>query len=140
MKRAIVNATQADAPPLVRDTALLIPNPKLRLREQLREVMRFKHYSVRTEESYWHWIRVFILFHHKRHPREMGPPEVQAFLTHLAVERDVAVSTQNEALNAVVFLYGQVLHQPLARIEEWTRPTRPAGLPVVRRQEEARRS
>jgi hypothetical protein len=87
---------------------LLVPNPKLRLREQVREVMRFKHYAVRTEETYWGWIRQFILFHGKRHPREMGLPEVEAFLTHLAAGRDVAVATQNQALNALVFLYGQV--------------------------------
>src|SRR5204863_9260529 len=104
MKRAIVNATQADAPPLVRDTALLVPNPKLRLREQLREVMRFKHYSVRTEESYWNWIRQFIVFHGKRHPREMSEGEVHQFLSHLATDRSVAVSTQNQAVNALVFV------------------------------------
>ena len=72
-----------------RPAALFIPNPKLRLREQLREVMRFLHYSVRTEESYWLWIRRFILFHNKRHPREMGSAEVHAFLTGL---RGFAVS------------------------------------------------
>ena len=75
---------------------LLVPNPKLRLREQLREVMRFKHYSVRTEETYWHWIRQFILFHGKRHPRELGDAQVHQFLTHLATQRDVAVATQNQ--------------------------------------------
>src|SRR6187455_2205173 len=84
---------------------LLVPNPKLRLREQLREVMRFKHYSVRTEQTYWHWIRHFILFHQKKHPREMGEAQVHAFLTHLAAQRNVAVATQNQALNALVFLY-----------------------------------
>jgi hypothetical protein len=70
---------------------LLVPNPKLRLREQLREVMRFKHYSVRTEESYWQWIRQFILFHGKKHPREMGDGQVHQFLSYLATERNVAV-------------------------------------------------
>jgi hypothetical protein len=100
---------------------LLVPNPKLRLREQLREVMRFKHYSLRTEESYWNWIRQFILFHGKRHPRDMGEAEVHAFLTHLAAERNVAVATQNQALNALVFLYGQVLHRSLGQLEEFTR-------------------
>jgi integron integrase len=118
---------------------LLVPNPKLRLREQLREVMRFKHYSLRTEETYWGWIRQFILFHGKRHPREMGPAEVHSFLTHLAANRNVAVSTQNQALNAVVFLYKQVLHQPLGQLEEFERPARPVRVPVVLTQEEARR-
>jgi len=116
---------------------LLVPNPKLRLREQLHEVMRFKHYSVRTEETYWNWMRQFILFHGKKHPREMGLGEVHAFLTHLAVDRNVAVATQNQALNALVFLYGQVLHQPLGQLEEYARPSRPARLPVVLTRAEA---
>ena len=86
-----------------------LPNPKLRLREQLREVMRDKQFSPRTEAAYWHWIRGFILFHQKRHPREMGTAEVQASLSYLAAERDVAPATQNQALNALVFLYREVL-------------------------------
>src|SRR5678816_2350517 len=98
---------------------LFVPNPKLRLRQQVREVMRFRHYSVRTEETYWGWIRQFIFFHDKRHPREMGDREVHAFLTHLAAHRNVAVSTQNQALNALVFLYAQVLS--LIHISEPTR-------------------
>jgi integron integrase len=118
---------------------LLVPNPKLRLREQLREVMRFKHYSVRTEETYWGWIRQFILFHGKRHPRELGDEEVRAFLTHLAAGRNVAPATQNQALNALVFLYRQVLHRPLGQLGEFERPTRPARIPVVLTQAEARR-
>jgi len=117
---------------------LLVPNPKLRLREQLREVMRFKHYSVRTEETYWGWIRQFILFHQKKHPKELGDGEVHAFLTHLAVERTVAVATQNQALNALVFLYAQVLHRPLGQLAEFERPTRPPRLPVVLTQQEVR--
>ena len=82
-------------------TGRLLPNPKLKLREQLREVMRFKQMSERTEESYWHWIKGFILFHGKRHPREMHAAEVQAYLSHLAVEKTVAVATQNQALHPV---------------------------------------
>jgi len=108
-----------------------VPNPQLRLREQVREVMRFKHYAVRTEETYWGWMKQFIVFHGKRHPREMGAGEVHEFLTYLAVERQVAVATQNQALNALVFLYGEVLHQPLGQLAVFTRPTRPARLPVV---------
>ena len=73
-----------------------IPNPKLRLRDQLREVMRFKQFSLRTEEAYWVWIRQFILFHGKRHPRELGKAEVEAFLSHLTTTKNVAVSTQNQ--------------------------------------------
>ena len=117
----------------------LVPNPKLRLREQVREVMRFAHYAIRTEEAYWQWIRRFILFHDKRHPKDMGEPAVHAFLTHLAVDGQVAVATQNQALNALVFLYAQVLHRPLDQLEEFARPQRPARLPVVLTQEEVRR-
>ena len=117
-----------------------MPNPKLRLREQLREVMRFKHYSVRTEESYWGWIRQFLEWAKNqpgkengargatrptwRHPRELGDADVHAFLTHLAAQKNVAVSTQNQALNALVFLYKQVLHKPLGQLEELERPMR----------------
>jgi len=79
----------------------VVPNPKLRLREQVREVMRFKHSAVRTEEAYWGWMKQFIMFHGKRHPREMGAGEVHEFLTYLAVERKVAVATQNQAFHPV---------------------------------------
>ncbi len=116
-----------------------IPNPKLRLREQLREVVRFKQYSRRTEEAYWVWIRQFILFHAKRHPREMGKAEVEAFLSHLATAKQVAASTQNQALNALVFLYREVLHQSFEQLGAIERPTRRAKVPVVLSQEEAQR-
>lgn len=78
--------------------------PKPRLLDQVRHTLRLGHYSLRTEEAYVTWIRRFILFHDKRHPSEMGEREVVAFLTHLAVERHVSVSTQNQALGAVLFL------------------------------------
>ena len=71
--------------------------------------IRQKHYSIRTEQAYVDWIRRFILFHGKRHPLEMGEPEVEAFLTHLAVNRNVAASTQNQAFSALLFLYREVL-------------------------------
>lgn len=80
-----------------------------RLQEQFRSVIRLHHYSIRTEKSYWYWIRYFIRFHKLRHPLEMGPAEVNAFLSWLAVDRDVAAATQNQALNAIVFLYARVL-------------------------------
>ena len=80
-----------------------LPNPKLKLREQLREVCRFRHLSHRTDNAYWHWMKGYILFHGKRHPREMGAAEVQAYLSYLAAQRDVAVATQRQALNAIVF-------------------------------------
>ncbi len=88
-----------------------IPNPKLKLLDQVSEVMRFKHYSIRTETTYRDWIKRFIFFHGKRHPREMGAFEVERFLSDLAVNRKVASSTQNQAFNALLFLYREVLHQ-----------------------------
>lgn len=115
------------------------PNPKLKLREQLGEVMRFKHLSHRTESAYWCWIKGFILFHQKRHPREMGAAEVQAYLSHLATDREVAAATQNQALNAIVFLYREVLGLELGAIGRIERPTRPARLPTVLTKEEVRR-
>src|SRR5215831_14131043 len=85
-----------------------VPNPKLRLLDQVSEVMRFKHYSIRTERTYREWIKRFILFHGKRHPREMGAPEVERFLSDLAVKRQVAASTQSQGFNALLFLYRDV--------------------------------
>ena len=117
----------------------LIPNPKLRLREQVHAVMRFKQFSTRTEASYWNWMRQFIFFHSKRHPREMGKAEVEAFLTHLAKARNVAVSTQNQALNALVFLYREVLHQPFDQLGTVERPHRRPRIPVVLSRSEVKR-
>jgi hypothetical protein len=84
-----------------RPRAGFIPNPKLKLLDQVSEVMRFKHYSIRTETTYREWIKRFIFFHGKRHPREMGAVEVERFLSDLAVRRKVAASTQNQAFGAV---------------------------------------
>jgi integron integrase len=114
----------------------LVPNPKARLREQVREVMRWHHYSGRTEEAYWQWIRRFILFHAKRHPREMGPAEVSAFLSHLTATNNAARATQQQALNALVFLYGEVLLQPLGPLPEFRLARRPPRLPEVLAREE----
>ncbi|HET8760247.1 MAG TPA: phage integrase N-terminal SAM-like domain-containing protein, partial [Nitrospiria bacterium] len=77
---------------------------KPKLLDQLRHTIRLRHYSIRTEEAYVQWAKRFILFHKKRHPQDMGRPEIEAFLTHLAVQGKVAASTQNQALNAIVFL------------------------------------
>jgi integron integrase len=104
---------------------------KPRLREQFRSVMRVNHYSIRTEQSYWYWIRYFIRFHKLRHPLELGEAEVNAFLTWLAVERNVAAATQNLALNALVFLYARVLDQPLGQVGELVRAKRSARIPCV---------
>ncbi|PYS91836.1 MAG: integron integrase [Acidobacteria bacterium] len=106
-----------------------MPQPKLL--DLVRHTMRVRHLSRRTEEAYVHFIKHFILFHGKRHPAEMGAEEIQAFLTHLAVKKHVAASTQNQALSALLFLYRDVLHQELPRIEGVTRARRPHRLPVV---------
>jgi integron integrase len=102
-----------------------------RLLTQVSERLRLKHYSIRTEQAYLGWIKRFILFHGKRHPREMGKGEVEAFLTALAVERDVAAATQGQALAALLFLYKEVLGLALPWLDEVTRAKRPARLPVV---------
>jgi len=111
---------------------------KPKLLDQVRLTLRRKHYSIRTEEAYVAWIRRFILFHGKRHPLEMGAPEVEAFLTHLAVVRRVAASTQNQAFSALLFLYRDVLKQELGPIQEVERAKRPVRVPVVLTQAEAR--
>lgn len=102
-----------------------------KLLDQVRERIRLKHYSNRTEKTYLAWIRRFILFHEKRHPKEMGKPEVERFLTHLAVDRHVAASTQNQALNAVLFLYKEVLEIELPWMDDVVRVKRPARIPEV---------
>jgi len=85
------------------------PQPKgKKLLEQVSDTIKVKHYSPRTEETYIYWIRQFILFHNKRHPKDMGAPEVQTFLTHLAVERKFSSSTQTQVLSAILFLYRHV--------------------------------
>ena len=84
---------------------------KTKLLDQMRLVLRLKHMSIRTEDTYVYWVKRFILFHQKRHPTDMGAPEIRAFLAYLALEGHVAASTQNVALNALVFLYQDVLHQ-----------------------------
>ena len=118
--------------------AAVIPNPKSKLLDQVREVIRVKHYSLRTEETYVQWIKRFIFFHNKRHPREMGAPEIERFLTDLAVRGKVAASTQNQALNALVFLYSQVLHLEAGEFSA-VRAKRPSRLPVVLTEGEVRR-
>jgi integron integrase len=109
-----------------------------RLLDRVRWLLRAKHYSIRTEEAYVDWIRRFILFHRKRHPDEMGETEISAFLSHLAVDKNVAASTQNQAFSALLFLYQQVLDRKLDFIDDVQRVTRPAKLPVVFTPAEAR--
>jgi integron integrase len=107
-----------------------------KLLDQVRDTIRLKHYSIRTEEAYVRWIKRYILYHGKRHPRDMGTPEIEAFLTHLAVDQKVAASTQNQALNAILFLYREVLKQDLEGRINATRAKRPKRLPTVLTQEE----
>jgi integrase len=102
-----------------------------RLLDQVKSVARLKHFSIKTEKSYLYYIRDFILFHNKRHPKEMGVEEIRAYLSHLAVERHVAASTQNVALSALLFLYRQVLSIDLPYIDSIERANRPVRLPVV---------
>jgi integron integrase len=109
------------------------------LLDQVRHAIRRKHYSPRTEQAYVEWIRRFILFHHKRHPKDMGAREVSQYLSHLAVAGRVAASTQNQALNALVFLYGPVLGIPLGDLGPTVRAKRPQRLPTVLSRDEATR-
>jgi len=134
-----------------------LPNPKLKFLDQCREVMRFKQLSRRTEETYLQWIRRFILFHRRaapssthgvtrpvtgwiwRHPKDMGEPEMRAFLTDLAVKRGVVAATQNQALNALLFLYREVLGGEMAWVDGFERAKRSQRVPVVLSQAEVRK-
>jgi integron integrase len=150
-----------------RPREVFLPNPKLKFLEQCREVMRFKHLSLRTEETYLQWIRRFILFHRRRadsareyqpsserygttgagpaggwiwrHPREMGEAEVRAFLTDLAVNGGVSAGTQYQALNALLFLYREVLGGDLGWVDGFERAQRSKRIPVVLSVDEAHR-
>lgn len=110
--------------------------PKLLTR--VRQAIRTRHYSARTEEAYVMWIKRFIFFHNKRHPASMGPEEVNGFLSHLATDRNVSASTQNQALGALLFLYRHVLDEPLPWLQDLVRAVRPARLPVVLTPDEVR--
>ena len=117
-------------------TAAVASSPKLL--DRVRWQLRVKHYSVRTEQAYVDWIRRYILFHRKRHPNQMSEKEITEFLTHLAVKKHVAASTQNQAFCALLFLYQQVLQRKLDFIDGVARVTRPPKIPVVFTREEAR--
>jgi integron integrase len=107
-----------------------------KLLDQVRDAIRARHYSLRTEEAYVRWTKRFILFHDKRHPSEMGVQEVQQFLTHLAVAGRVAAATQSQALSALLFLYQQVLKQEIGWVDEVVRAKQPHRVPVVLTQDE----
>jgi len=102
-----------------------------KLLDQVRETLRTKHYSYRTEQTYVDWIKRFIIFHNKRHPKDMGAEEVQAFITYLANDRRMAASTQNQALSAIVFLYRYVLQKEVILPSDILRPGRPERLPTI---------
>lgn len=108
------------------------------LLDRVREAIRTRHYSIRTEESYIRWIREYILFSDKRHPAELGAKEVAAFVSHLAVKRNVAASTQNQALSALLFLYREVLDHPIEWVDDVERAKKPKRLPVVFTTDEVR--
>ena len=112
--------------------------PRPTLLDQVRFRIRRKNYSIRTEQAYVAWIRRFILFHNKTHPANLGASAVESFLTHLAVERNVAASTQNQALSALLFLYREVLEKDLPWLTDVERAKKPKHLPVVLSREEVK--
>jgi integron integrase len=109
----------------------VVPSPPPRLLDRVRQALRLRHYSPRTEDAYVAWIRRFILFHRKTHPQLLGEADVTAFLTHLAVTEQVSASTQNQALGAILFLYRHVLTRELEGLDGIVRARRPERLPVV---------
>jgi integron integrase len=110
---------------------------KPKLLDQIKTHMRSAHYSKRTEESYINWIKRFILFHNKTHPEKLGKDEIRKFLNHLAVERNVSASTQNQALQGILFLYKEILHKDIGWVDDIQRPTKPKHIPVVYTKTEA---
>lgn len=110
----------------------------MKLLDQVRRACRIKHLSLRTEKAYVQWVRRFVWYHSLRHPGELGEAEVRAFLSHLALDRNVAASTQNQALSALLFLYTHILERPLDNLGEVVRANRPKRLPVVLTRAEVR--
>ena len=110
--------------------------PPVRLLDKVRQCIRLKGYSIRTEKSYVSWIKRYILFHEKRHPQDMGKPEIEAFLSHLVMKRNVASSTQNQAFNAILFLYNNVIDSDIPQDVNALRSKKPIRLPTVMTREE----
>jgi integron integrase len=108
------------------------------LLDKVRSQIRLRHYSIRTEQAYLRWIKQFIVFHNKCHPAQMGEAHITEFLSHLATDKNVAASTQNQALSALLFLYKEVLAIPLPRLDKIQRAKKPARLPVVFTRNEVR--
>jgi len=115
-----------------------VATPKPKLLQQVRDAIRRKHFSPRTEESYVHWIKRFIFFHNKRHPTEMAEKEIEQFLSSLASELHVSASMQNQALNAILFLYRDVLRKEIGYVDGVIRAKRPHRLPVVLTRQEVK--
>ena len=139
-KRSQAQSSAAPAPMVAR-RELITPNPKLRLMDQTREVLRLKHYSIRTERSYCDWIKRYVHFHHMKSREELlagTEAKLEEFLSDLAVNGHVAASTQNQAFNALLFLYREVLHQEFGNVRA-VRADRPVRVPVVLTAEEVRR-
>jgi len=113
--------------------------PKPKLLDQVREAIRTRHYSDRTEKAYIHWIKRFIFFHNKRHPMDMAEIEIAQFLSSLATEGRVSASTQNQAFNALLFLYSEVLSKKIGLIDGVVRAKKPQRLPVVLTKEEVKK-
>ena len=109
-----------------------------KLLERVRHAIRMKHYSIRTEQAYVSWVKRYILFHNKRHPAMMGKAEIEGFLTHLAMDLEVSASTQNQAFNALLFLYRQVLGKELAETINARRAKRPKRIPTVMTKDEVK--
>lgn len=118
------------------DTSKAGLKPKLLYR--LREALRSRHYSCRTEQTYCHWVRRFIFFHKVRHPAVLAEPEINAFLTHLAVKEKVSASTQNQALSALLFLYRHVIGREVGDLGKVIRARKPTHLPVVMTRDEVK--
>ena len=129
-------ATTGMAAPRTAEQAPPATSPKLL--DRLREALCSRHYSRRTEQTYCHWVKRFIYFHNVRHPTEMAEPEINAFLTHLAVKEKVSASTQNQALSALLFLYRHVIGREVGDLGEVIRARKPTRLPVVMTREEVK--
>lgn len=134
---SLTYATAPAAPLALRESGPSVSQAP-RLLDRVREAVRARHYSRRTEKAYVAWIRRYILFHGKRHPLEMGAAELTRYLSSLAVVGNVAASTQNQALSALLFLYREVLQQDVPWLDDVVRAKRPARLPVVLTRDEVR--
>ena len=128
-RNRVVGSGAIQAPPMPSKPKLL---------DQVRQAIRMRHHSPKTEESYVHWIKRFIFFHNKRHPAQMGEKEIGQFLSGLATDRHVSASTQNQALNAILFLYRDVLRKEIGYIDGVVRAKRPHRLPVVLTRQEVK--